>query len=106
MRTVEEFIAIVKEENRKYNEKLLNLSPATLIDRAFEIAEWQAIYDYIEEKVIPSLEDEEDMFEGFMTLEINDPIVLIYKNESNYDEPQWMNWDNLDDVVRDMLREF
>ena len=41
-----------------------------------------------------------------MTLEINDPIVLIYKNESNYDEPQWMNWDNLDDVVRDMLREF
>ena len=106
MRTVEEFAKIVKEENDKHNEKLLNLSPATLIDRAFEIAEWQAIYDYIEEKVIPSLEDEEDMFEGFMTLEINDPIVLIYKNESNYDEPQWMNWDNLDDVVRDMLREF
>lgn len=106
MRTVEEFAKIVEEENKKYNEELLAMSPATLICRTWEIAEWQAIYDYIEEKVIPSLKDEEDMFEGFLTLEINDPIVLIYKNESNYDEPQWMNWDNLDDVVRDMLREF
>ena len=40
MRTVEEFIKIVEEENRKHNEELLSLSPATLIDRAWEIAEW------------------------------------------------------------------
>ena len=53
MRTVEEFIAIVKEENREYNERLLNLSPATLIARAWEIAKWQAIYYYMEGKVIP-----------------------------------------------------
>ena len=57
MRTVEEFTKIVREENREYNERLLNMSPATLIDRAWEIAEWQAIYDYMEGKVIPYLED-------------------------------------------------
>ena len=43
MRTVREFIAIVREENQKHNEKLLNMSPAMLIDRAWEIAKWQAI---------------------------------------------------------------
>lgn len=104
MRTVEEFIAIVKEENKKHNEELLSLSPATLIDRAWEIAKWQSIYDYIEGKVIPYLEDEEDMFEGFLTLEINHPIASIYEYEFNYDEPQWTNWDNLDGVVFEMFR--
>ena len=105
MRTVEEFIAIVEEENRKHNEELLNLSPATLIDHAWEIAEWQAIYDYMEGKVIPYLETEEDGFEGFLTLEINNPITEIYEYELNYNEPQWTTWDNLDDVVRNMFAE-
>lgn len=104
MRTVEEFIKIVEEENRKHNEELLSLSPATLIDRAWEIAEWQAIYDYMEGKVIPYLEDGEEMFEEFLTLEINDPIASIYEYELNYDEPRWTNWDNLDDVVLEMFR--
>ena len=104
MRTIEEFTKIVKEENEKHNEELLNLSPATLIDRAWEIAEWQAIYDYMEGKVIPYLEDGEEMFEEFLTLEINDPIASIYEYELNYDEPQWTNWDNLDDVVLEMFR--
>ena len=104
MRTVEEFAKIVKEENNKHNEELLNLSPATLIDRAWEIAKWQSIYDYIEGKVIPYLEDGEDMFEGFLTLEINNPIESIYEYEFNYDEPQWANWDNLDDMVCEMFR--
>ena len=104
MRTVEEFIAIVEEENKKYNEDLLNKSPATLIAYAWEIAKWQAIYDYMEEKVIPYLEDGEEMFEEFLTLEINNPIATIYEYEINYDEAQWTNWDNLDDVVCEMLR--
>ena len=104
MRTVEEFITIVEEENKKHNEELLSLSPATLIDRAWEIAEWQAIYDYMEGKVIPYLEDGEEMFEEFLTLEINHPIASIYEYEFNYDEPQWTNWDNLDDVVREMFK--
>lgn len=104
MRTVEEFIAIVEEENKKHNEELLKLSPATLIDNAWNIAKWQAIYDYIEGKVIPYLEDEEDMFEGFLTPKINHPIASIYEYEFNYDEPQWTNWDNLDDVVREMFK--
>ena len=104
MRTVEEFAKIVEEENRKHNEELLNMSPATLINRAWEIAEWQAIYDYMEGKVIPYLEDGEEMFEEFLTLEINDPIASIYEYELNYDEPQWTTWDNLDDVVLEMFR--
>ena len=104
MRTVEEFAKIVEEENDKHNEELLSLSPATLIDRAWEIAEWQAIYDYMEGKVIPYLEDGEEMFEEFLTLEINDPIASIYEYELNYDEPQWTTWDNLDDVVLEMFR--
>lgn len=105
MRTVEEFAKIVEEENREYNERLLNMSPATLIDRAWEIAEWQAIYDYMEGKVIPYLETEEDEFEGFLTLEIDKPISAVYDFELNYNEPQWVNWDNLDDVVRNMFAE-
>ena len=105
MRTVEEFVKIVKEENKKHNEELLNLSPATLIVRAWEIAKWQAIYDYIEGKVIPYLETEEDGFEGFLTLEIDKPISAVYDFEFNYNEPQWVNWDDLDDVVRDMFKE-
>ena len=104
MRTVEEFIAIVEEENKKYNEDLLNKSPATLISHAWEIAKWQAIYDYMEEKVLPYLEDEEDEFEDFLTLEIDNPIATIYEYELNYDEAQWTNWDNLDDVVYEMFR--
>ena len=104
MRTVEEFAKIVREENQKYNEKLLNMSPATLIDRAWEIAKWQAIYEYMEGKVIPYLEDGEEMFEEFLTPEINNPIATIYEYELNYDEPQWTNWDNLDDVVCEMFR--
>ena len=104
MRTVEEFIAIVEEENKKYNKDLLNKSSATLIAHAWEIAKWQAIYDYMEEKVIPYLEDEENEFEDFLTLEINNPIVTIYEYELNYDEAQWTNWDNLDDVVCEMFR--
>lgn len=104
MRTVEEFIAIVEKENKKHNEELLSLSPATLIDRAWEIAKWQSIYDYIAGKVIPYLEDEESGFEEFLTLEIDCPIRTMYEFEFEYDEPQWANWDNLDDVVREMFR--
>ena len=104
MRTVEEFAKIVKEENREYNERLLNMSPATLINRAWEIAKWQAIYDYIEGKVISYLEDGEEMFEEFLTLEIDCPIMTMYEFEFEYDEPQWANWDNLDDMVCEMFR--
>ena len=104
MRTVEEFIAIVEEENKKYNEKLLNMSPAMLIDRAWEIAKWQAIYEYMEGKVIPYLETEEEVFEEFLTLEVDNPITAVYEYEFEYDEPQWTTWDNLDDVVREMFR--
>ena len=105
MRTVEEFTKIVKEENRKHNEELLNLSPATLINRAWEIAKWQSIYDYMEGKVIPFLENEEEEFEDFLTLEIDDPISTIYGFELDYEEPMWTTWDNLDDVVRNMFAE-
>ena len=105
MRTVREFIAIVREENQKHNEELLNMSAATLINRAWEIAKWQAIYNYIEERVVPSLEYEEETFEDFLTLEIDEPISEIYDFEFNYDEPQWTTWDNLDDVVRNMFAE-
>ena len=105
MRTVEEFIAIVKGENEKHNEKLLKMSPATLIDRAWEIAKWQSIYDYMEGKVIPYLENEEEEFEDFLTLEIDDPISTIYGFELDYEEPMWTTWDNLDDVVRNMFAE-
>lgn len=104
MRTVEEFAKIVKEENEKHNEELLNLSPATLIDSAWEIAKWQSIYDYIEGKVIPYLEDREEVFEEFLTLKINNPITSIYMYELGYDEAQWTDWNNLDDVVRKMFR--
>ena len=104
MRTIEEFTKIVREENQKHNEKLLNMSPATLIDRAWEIAKWQAIYEYMEEKVIPYLETEEEIFEEFLTLEIDEPISAIYDFEFDYDEPQWTNWDNMDDVVFEMFR--
>ena len=104
MRTVEEFAKIVKEENREYNERLLNMIPATLIARAWEIAGWQAIYDYMEGKVIPYLEDGEEMFEEFLMLEVDNPIAAIYDFELDYDEPQWTNWDNMDDVVFEMFR--
>ena len=104
MRTVEEFIAIVEEENKKYNEDLLNKSQKMLIDRAWEIAKWQAIYDYMEGKVIPYLEDGENEFEEFLTLEVDNPITAVYEYEFEYDEPQWTTWDNLDDVVREMFR--
>ena len=104
MRTVEEFTKIVKEENQKYNEKLLNMSPAMLIDRAWEIAKWQAIYEYMEGKVIPYLETEEEVFEEFLTLEIDEPISAIYDFEFNYDEPMWTTWDSLDNVVCEMFR--
>ena len=105
MRTVEEFTKIVKEENDKYNEELLSLNPAMLIDRAWEIAKWQAIYEYMEGKVIPYLENEEEEFEDFLTLEIDDPISTIYDFELDYEEPMWTTWDNLDDVVRNMFAE-
>ena len=104
MRTVREFIAIVREENQKHNEKLLNMSPAMLIDRAWEIAKWQAIYNYIEGRVIPYLESGENEFEEFLMLEINNPIAVIYEYELDYSEPQWTSWDNLDDVVCGMFR--
>ena len=104
MRTVEEFIKIVKEENDKHNEELLNMSSATLINRAWEIAKWQAIYEYMEGKVIPYLETEEEVFEEFLTLEIDEPISAIYDFEFNYDEPMWTTWDSLDNVVCEMFR--
>ena len=104
MRTVEEFAKIVKEENREYNERLLNMSPATLSDRVWEIAKWQAIYDYIEGKVIPYLEEGESGFEEFLTLEVDNPIAAIYDFEFDYDESMWTTWDNLDDVVCEMFK--
>ncbi len=103
MRTIEEFTKIVEEENRKYEEKLLNTSPAMLISRAWEVAKWQTIYDYIEEKVIPCFEYGE--LKDFLTLEIDSPITEIYEYELNYDEPMWTTWDGLDSVVRDMIKE-
>ena len=105
MRTVEEFIAIVENENKKHNEELLKMDNKNLIVHAYEIAKWQAIYDYMEGKVIPYLEDEEGVFEEFLTLEINDPIAAIYDFEFDYDESMWATWDNLDDVVRNMFAE-
>ena len=104
MRTIEEFAKIVKEENQKHNENLLNMSPETLIASAYEIAKWQAIYDYMKGKVIPYLEDREEVFEEFLTLKINNPITSIYMYELGYDEAQWTDWNNLDDVVRKMFR--
>ena len=104
MRTVEEFTKIVKEENEKHNEKLLNMSPAALINRAWEIAKWQAIYEYVMERAVPYLENEEEEFEDFLTLEIDDPISTIYDFELDYEEPMWTTWDNLNDVVREMFR--
>ena len=104
MRTVEEFTKIVKEENDKHNEELLNMSSATLINRAWEIAKWQAIYEYMEGKVIPYLETEEEVFEEFLTLEIDEPISAIYDFEFDYDEPMWTTWDSLDNVVCEMFR--
>ena len=104
MRTVEEFAKIVKEENREYSEKLLNMSPVALIERAWEIAKWQAIYEYMEGKVIPYLEAGENEFEEFLMLEISNPITAIYEYELDYSEPQWTSWDNLDDVVCGMFR--
>ena len=104
MRTIEEFTKIVKEENEKHNERLLNMSPAMLIDRAWEIAKWQAIYDYMEGKVIPYLETEEEVFAEFLTLEIDEPISAIYDFEFDYDEPMWTTWDSLDNVVCEMFR--
>ena len=104
MRTVEEFTKIVREENKKHNEKLLNMSPAMLIDRAWEIAKWQAIYEYMEGKVIPYLEGGESEFEEFLTLEVDNPITAVYEYEFEYDEPQWMTWDSLDGVVCEMFR--
>ena len=105
MRTVREFTKIVREENREHSERLLNMSPVTLIERAWEIAKWQAIYEYMEGKVIPYLEDGDDEFEEFLMLEIDKPISAVYDFELNYNEPQWVNWDDLDDVVRDMFEE-
>lgn len=104
MRTVEEFTKIVREENREHNKSLLNMRPETLIDRAWEIAKWQAIYDYVEGKVIPYLEEGESGFEEFLTLEVDNPITAIYDFEFYYDEAMWTTWDNLDDVVREMFR--
>ena len=104
MRTVEEFTTIVREENKKHNEKLLTLSPAKLIDCAWGIAKWQAIYDYMEDRVIPYLEEGESEFEEFLTLEVDNPITAIYDFEFDYDEPMWTTWDNLDMVVREMFR--
>ena len=104
MRTIEEFTKIVREENREHNKSLLNMSPEALISYAWEIAKWQAIYDYMEEKVIPYLEEGESGFEEFLTLEVDNPIAAIYDFELDYDEPQWTNWDNMDDVVFEMFR--
>lgn len=105
MKTVEEFAKIVREENQKHNEELMKLDNKTLIVRAREIAKWQAIFDYMEGKVIPYLEEEEEMFKDFLTLEIDNPIAEIYGWEFNYDEPQWTTWENLDDVVHYMFEE-
>ena len=105
MRTVEEFTKIVEEENKEHNERLLTLSPEMLIGRAWEIAKWQAIYDHIMERIIPYYEYGEDMLEGFLTLEIDEPISTIYDFEFNYDEPMWTTWDRLDIVVLDMIKE-
>lgn len=105
MRTVEEFTKTVEEENKKHNEELLKLDPARLIVRAWEIAKWQAIYDYMEGKVIPYLETGDKEFEDFLTLEIDNPIYEVDAFELNYDEAQWTTWDNLDDVVQNMFTE-
>lgn len=102
MRTVEEFTKIVREENRKHNEELLSLNPATLINRAWEIAKWQAIYEYIEENL---LRNETSKLNDFLTLDIDSPIYEIYAYEYDYDEPQWTTWDGLDNVIRDMIEE-
>ena len=80
------------------------MSPEALISYAWEIAKWQAIYDYMEEKVIPYLEEGESGFEEFLTLEVDNPIAAIYDFELDYDEAMWATWDNLDDVVREMFR--
>ena len=105
MRTIEEFTKIVKEENKKHNEELLKMDNKNLIVHAYEIAKWQAIYDYIEGKVIPYLKDGEAMFEDFLKFEYRTPIAEIYTYECRYNEPQWTTWDSLDDVVREMFRE-
>lgn len=105
MRTVEEFIEIVIEEDNKYNEELSKLAPATLIDRAFEIAKWQSIYDYIMGKVAPYSKYEEGVFKDFTTLEIYNPIATIWEYESLYNEPMWATWDGLDDVICNLVKE-
>ena len=106
MRTVEEFTKIVEEENKYFNQCILRLKkPIYVIPHAYEIAKWQAIYDYIQGKVIPYLKDGEEMFEDFLKFEYRTPIAEIYTYECRYDEPQWTTWDSLDNVVREMFRE-
>lgn len=105
MRTVEEFVKIVEKEDEKYYDKLLDMSHKTLINNAWEIAKWQNIYGYMKGRIIPYLKNGKNMFEDFLTLEIDNPIATIYEYELGYDEAQWTTWDNLDLVVREMFVE-
>lgn len=107
MRTVEEFTKIVEEENELYNQYILRLKkPIYVIPHAYEIAKWQAIYDYIKGKVIPYLESGEEMFKDFLKFESRTPIAKIYTYECRYcEEPQWTTWDGLDGVVLYMFKE-
>lgn len=107
MRTVEEFNKIVEKENEYCDQCILRLKkPIYVIPHAYEIAKRQAIYDYIKGRVIPSIQNGEEMFKDFLISEFRTPIASIYTYECcRYDEPQWTTWDNLDDVVRNMFAE-
>lgn len=107
MRTVEEFAKIVREENEYCDQCILRLKkPKYVIPHAYEIAKRQAIYDYIEGRVLPSIQNGEETFKDFLTFEFRTPIASIYTYECcRYNEPQWTTWNNLDNVIRDMFEE-
>lgn len=92
----EEFNDLVRRELEDYKEKTLQFSTMEeVFDNAYKIAEFDAIGDYL---LNADDEDVEELY-PYASRIVGD----LYDFEQNYAKPQWSNWDDLYDLVRDYL---
>ena len=95
--TRKEFNAKVMEQFNKYKAEMVAQSPERIFNCAYEIAKMTALKDYLTET------DDWDIDQLYPCADfiLND----LYEYEWNYDDAQWVNWENISSMIFDYTKE-
>lgn len=100
MNIIEQFYDKIDNEYRRKNAEWLNMSQSALIDNAWGIAKFQSIYDYLCNFMEEDYGDDNPLYYADF-----DVISALCEYEMDYDTPQWINYDDIANMIEDFNKE-